>query len=126
VDQCFGADEGLDVLDLSEEGLLRLVEDARLIRDFCLGLLGEVRNFDFCLLLDLHEIFLDFLDLGLVLCYFLIELLLLQVLLQLRLLYLDVQVLLLLQQLTQLVLVLQLVSDERVELLRRAVLYELD
>ena len=67
-----------------------------MVADFCLGFLGEVADFDFSLLLDLPQLLLDLLDLGLVLGHLLLELLALEVLLPLDLLDLDVEVLLLL------------------------------
>ena len=97
MDQRLGADEGLDVFYFGEECFFGLVEYPRLVGDLCLGLFGEVGDLNFSLLLNLHEILLDLLDLGLILRDFFVELLLLQVLLLLRLLDLDVQILLLLQ-----------------------------
>lgn len=126
VDERLRAVGGLDVLDVREEGLLCLVKPAGVVGYLCLAFLGEVGYLDLCLLLDLHELLLDFLDLGHVLCDLLVVLLLLEVFLLLGLLDVDVEVLLLFQQLPQLVLVLQLVGDECVELLGGPVLYELD
>lgn len=77
VHQRLSADEGLDVLYFRQQGLFGLVEYPGLVGDFCLGLFGEVGDLNFGLLLYLHEVFLDLLDLGLILRYFLIELLLL-------------------------------------------------
>lgn len=125
MDEGLGADRGLDVFYLSEQPLFGLVEDASVVRYLCLCLLGEVADLDLGLLLDFHEVLFDLLDLGLIFGDFFLQLLLLQVLLVLDPLDLHVQVLLLLQQLPQLVLVLQLMGDERAELLRVVVLYEL-
>lgn len=96
-----------------------------MIGNVSLGFLGEVGYFNLSLLLDLHEVFFDFLDLGLVLSNLFFQFFLLQILLVLDPLYFHVQVLLLLQQFPQLVLVLKFVGDERVELLRSVVLHKL-
>jgi hypothetical protein len=126
VDECLSADRGLYVFDVGQEGLFGLVEDAGMVGDVCLGFLGEVGDFYFCLLLDLHQVLLYLLNFGLVFGYLLLELLLLQIFLVLNPLDLHVQVLLLLQQFAQLILILQLVGDESVEFLSRVVLHELD
>jgi hypothetical protein len=78
------------------------------------------------LLLNLHQILLNFLYFGLVLSYFLLMLLFLQILLLLYLLYFNIQVLLLFQQFPQLILILQLMCDESVEFDCSLVLYKFD
>lgn len=93
----FSADEGFDVFYFSEECFFRLIEYSSLIGYLRLGFFREVRDLYLCLLLNLHQIFLDLLYLGLILRNFLVELLLLQVFLLLGLLDLYVEVLLLLQ-----------------------------
>lgn len=97
MDQRLSADEGLDVFYLSQQCFLGLVEYPCLVGDLRLGFFGEIRDLYFCLLLYLHQIFLDLLYFSLILSDFLIKLLLLQVLLLLSLLDLYVQVLLLLE-----------------------------
>jgi len=78
------------------------------------------------LLLYLHEILLDLLDFGLVLCYLLVMLLLLEIFLLLDLLYLYIQILLFLEKLSEQILVLKFMRDKSVELLGSIVFDELD
>lgn len=78
------------------------------------------------MLLYLHEILLDLLDFGLVLCYLLVMLLLLEIFLLLDLLYLYIQILLFLEKLSEQILVLKFMRDKSVELLGRIVFDELD
>lgn len=95
-----------------------------MVRDFCLGFFGEVGNLNLSLLLDLHEVLLDLLDLCLIFRDLLLQLFFLQIFLVLDPFDFHVQVFLLFQQLPQLVLILKFMSDEGVELLSGVIFNE--
>lgn len=95
-----------------------------MVRDFCLGFFGEVGNLNLSLLLDLHEVLLDLLDLCLIFRDLLFQLFFLQIFLVLDPFDFHVQVFFLFQQFPQLVLILKFMSDEGVELLSGVIFNE--